>query len=205
MAQVARTWWGLLALLAILGLAWGSLHQSWYTYRFSSGTTLPPEGSQPENDPTLVREARFYYPFGLRGDVNESQVSAVERETETLGVGLAIVLGAAGASLLVEASLARWDWSRWISLPLAVVGLITLGYLLAYAWMTLPDTLAQEGVTGTFSAFRRGDGFVRTNIDFGWILAGLALLAHLAFLGFKYAAGAIDPLALEKYVKRERP
>ena len=185
-----RSMWTLAILALLLGLHAASLNLPWYTYSHSSGRTLPPEF--PSNETGENVTVREYYPFQLRGDVNATQVHAAQELTQPLGIGVSITIALVVIAFAVELLWGHDDRARWPGMILTSLGLLLTLAMLLFVFFAFPPTLSGEGVTGTFTNRQTPTGFVRSTVGWGWLLGGIAILAHLAHFAFRFQQGSFD-------------
>jgi hypothetical protein len=188
----------LLALLAV-GLVAASFAFPWWTYDSSTGRKTAPGGPQDPSDTRVERHSEDFGPFRQEGDAAPTDPGGAARGVLVLGIAAA----AAGAGLLLaltgEAARFAAAFPRGLNLAGALLGLAALLAALAWAWLALPGTMSGWGVHGAFTDRLLPDGYIRTGLGPGWVLAALAVPAALGSFAFRYQAGSQDSAAVEAY------
>jgi hypothetical protein len=173
-----------------------ALDLPWYTFTHSTGRTLPPEYPSKETGENVSR--RDYYPYSLRGDVNQTERADAATVVRDLGVLASVPLVFAVVALVVEALWGGHDWARWPGMALSVLGLGVTVAALLYMWFFVPPTLAQQGVHHVFVNHAVKDGYIRSSLGWGWVVSALALMGYLAHFAFRYQQGSFDLSFVER-------
>jgi hypothetical protein len=197
-----RSMWTLGILVVLLGLHAASLNLPWYTYTHSTGRTLPPEFPSNETGENITQRA--YYPFALRGDVNATMVEEAADQTRVLGIGVSATIGLMLLAFAIELIWGQLEWARWPGMVLTVAAILVTLAMLLFVFFQIPTSLHDEGVRGAFTNRQVPDGFVRSTLGWGWVVAALGILAHFAHFAFRYQQGSFDLSFVERFRSRPR-
>lgn len=190
---------GLLLALVAVGLVAGSVALPWWSYDSSTGRKTPAGGPQDPSDTRVERHSRDFGPFWQKGDAAPSDEGGAALGVLVLGVLAAV--GGAGLllALLGEGLRFAAAFPRGLNLAGALLGILAVAAALAWTWLALPGTMSGLGVKGAFTDRLLEDGYVRTTLGPGWVLAALAIPAALGSFAFRFQAGSNDPSAVEAY------
>lgn len=200
MAEARRSVATLVPLVVAVLLLTLALATPWYEFDHSTGTQNPTATESPSDDPSrdVERSHAAFYPFRLEGDANATQGVDASDELQVLGLLAAGGAGLAALALLLEAVWGHQPWTRRAAVPLSGLAVAVVIAALAWAWVSLPPTLAHRGVEGFFTSRRVGQGgFIRTTASWGWVAAGVSLIGLAAFAAIKYAGGPIEVVELD--------
>lgn len=197
--MASRSVWTLATSALVLACLAASLFLPWWTYRFSSGSSSSPAGPQGDNDSTVRREHISFQPFQVQGNATEAERDASRGEVELLGWLVAAATALTAAALGLEAAFGPRDWTRWLVPPFALISCLFLLAGLVLVWFQLPEALSGRGVDGAFTSKHVGTGFVRTNVDWGFLIGGAAAGLEAALAALKLGSGSVDLTAIEKY------
>ena len=193
-----RSPWTLGIMTVTVLLLVGALLVPWYSFHHSTGRQIPPGETTEEEGPAEERDVA-YYPFRARGDLSEQQQSDAERPVLVLGILAAIPLVLAVANLVIELAGGMGERTRVLQLWFSVLGFLIVSAALVYTWFVFPALLRDEGVTNVFTTRNDQGTFIQSTLSWGWTIAAISLLAHIAMFAFKYAGGLFTLAFLDKY------
>lgn len=193
-----RSPWTLGIMTVTVLLLVGGLLVPWYSFHHSTGRQIPPGDTTGAQEPSQERDIA-YHPFEARGDLSQEQRDEAAQPVLILGILAAIPLGLAVTNLLIEVFGGMGERTRILQLWLSVVGFLVVSASLVYVWIVFPALLRDEGVTRVFTTRNDQGTFIRSTLSWGWTIAAVSLLAHVAMFAFKYAGGVFTLSFLDKY------
>lgn len=176
----------------------GALLVPWYSFHHSTGRQIPP-GEPEENQEPAKERSIAYHPFQARGDLSEEQRADAAQPVLVLGVLATTPLVLALANLVIELLGGMGERTRVLQLWFSVIGFVAVSAALVYAWFVFPALLRDEGVTRVFTTRNDQGTFIQSTLSWGWTIAAVSLLAHIAMFAFKYAGGVFTLAFLDKY------
>lgn len=193
------SWGALLLALLATGLLAVSFVTPWWSYDSSTGRKTVDGGPQDPEDTRVERHSLDFLPFRLVGDQEPSDRQAAEQAVLVLGIGASAAAGGLGLFALFEAARFLRAFPRGVSLGLSLVAVLGVGLGLYWSYFLAPLSMAGNSVNGAFTDILLEDGYIRTTLGPGWVLAALATPLGLGALAFRFQAGSHDPTAIEAY------
>ena len=101
---------------------------------------------------------------------------------------------------LAEGPGVRGGLTRGVSVGAGFVGAAARTGAALVAWFLIPPSV---GIGDSpFTSVQQADGYWRTSLGYGWVLAALAMPMLLAAVANKFQAGSHDPAAIEDLARR---
>lgn len=187
---------GLIA-IALLAFAFVT---PWFTADFSSGRQTPANGMQPKEDTGVVRHNLSDAPFTTQGDAAAADPAQHAQWVTLMGWLTATALFCGVVIVLAEVPGVRRVLIRGVSVGAGFVGAAALTGAALVAWFLIPPSV---GIGDSpFTSVQQADGYWRTSLGYGWVLAALAMPMLLAAVANKFQAGSHDPAAIEDLARR---
>ncbi len=193
-----RSPWTLTIMAATVLLLAGAVFLPWYSFHHSTGRQVPPGAPADTEEPAQERTIR-YRPFRAEGDLLDQQRQDAEQPVLILGILASAPLALSVVSLVIELFGGMGERTRILQIVFATVGFVVVAAGLVYVWIVFPALLADEGVKGPFTTRNDQGTFIRSTLSWGWTLAAVSLLAHVAMFALKYAGGVFNLSFLDKF------
>ncbi len=197
MRKDERTGLGLLLALVVVALIGVGYTMPWWSFEESTGRQNAPNG--PVEERAVERADVDFYADRWEGDLEPTEALSATGAMQTIRVASYTAVGAMGLYLLGQIpGVSRIITRSWCMLA-GTVAFAAVLVALYSGWTELPMSMAAKGVDGPFTSLLLENGYIRTNLNTGWVAAAFAAVAALGTVMAAYGAGDADPRVIEEY------